>query len=58
MKPDDPKAANLMGAMIVKEFLARRIAPLQARSRPLWKLGDEEDNPRLRPVPCPTRSWA
>ena len=26
-----------------------RVAPLQARSRPLWKLGDEEDKTPLRP---------
>nr|XP_020189255.1 uncharacterized protein LOC109774906 [Aegilops tauschii subsp. strangulata] len=48
LKPDDPKAAKLMGAMIVKEFLAQHVAPLQARSRPLWKLANEKNNLRLR----------
>nr|XP_020174388.1 uncharacterized protein KIAA0754-like [Aegilops tauschii subsp. strangulata] len=35
--------------MIVKEFMAQCVAPLQARSLPLWKLGDEADDLRLRP---------
>ena len=38
----------MTGAMIAKEFMARRVAPLQARPRPLWKLGDEGDDLRLR----------
>nr|XP_020170213.1 chromosome partition protein Smc-like [Aegilops tauschii subsp. strangulata] len=49
LKPDDPRVEKLMGAMLLKEFLAQRVAPLQACSRPLWKLGDEGDDLRLRP---------
>ena len=30
-----------------------RVAPLQVRSHPLWKLGDEEDETRLRPGALP-----
>ena len=33
--------------MLLREFLALRVALLQARSRPLWELGDEEDKVRL-----------
>nr|XP_045084596.1 uncharacterized protein LOC123494057 [Aegilops tauschii subsp. strangulata] len=29
--------------MLLREFLMLRVAPLQARARPLWRLGDEED---------------
>nr|XP_045090177.1 transcription activator BRG1-like [Aegilops tauschii subsp. strangulata] len=29
--------------MLLREFLTLRVAPLQARARPLWRLGDEED---------------
>ena len=28
LKPDDPKAEKLMWAIIVKEFLSQRLAPL------------------------------
>ena len=54
MKPSNAKAAKITVAMLLREFLALRVAPLQARTRPLWELGDEEDKVRLRP--CPTRS--
>ena len=33
----DLKAEKLTGAMIVKEFLTHRLAPLHAHSRPLWR---------------------
>ena len=49
LKPDDPTTAKLMGAMIIKEFMAQRVAPLQSRPRPLWKLVDGGDDLRLRP---------
>ena len=49
LKLDDPKAEKLTWAMIVKEFLMQRLAPLQACSRPLWKLLDEGGDLRLRP---------
>ena len=51
LKPDDSRTAKLTGAMIAKEFMAQRVAPLQAHPRPLWKLGDEGDDLRLRPEP-------
>nr|XP_020162044.1 cyclin-dependent kinase inhibitor 1C-like [Aegilops tauschii subsp. strangulata] len=35
--------------MLMREFLMLRVAPLQARSRPLWTLGGEEDKLRLSP---------
>ena len=35
--------------MLLREFLMLRVAPLQARMRPLWRLGDEEDKVRLSP---------
>ena len=47
MKPGNAKAARITGAMLLREFLALRVAPLQARLRPLWELGDEEDKVRL-----------
>ena len=47
LKPGNAKAAKLMGAMLQREFLMLCVAPLQARSRPLWTLGGEEDNLRL-----------
>ena len=52
LKPGNAKAAKVTGAMLLKEFLTLRIAPLQARARPLWKLGDEEDKIRLSRWPC------
>ena len=39
LKPGNAKAAKLTGAMLLREFLMMRVAPLQARSRPLWMLG-------------------
>ncbi|KAE8787523.1 hypothetical protein D1007_38522 [Hordeum vulgare] len=40
----DISAKRLTGGMIVKEFLAQRLVPLQAHSRPLWEyyVGDDE----------------
>ena len=43
LKPGNAKAAKVTGAMLLREFLMLRVAPLQARARPLWRLGDEED---------------
>ena len=48
LKPGNAKAAKVTGAMLLREFLMLRVAPLQARSRPMWKLGDGEDKIRLR----------
>ena len=42
------KNAKLTGAMLIREFLLQRIAPLQDRPRPLWKLGGDDDKMRLR----------
>ena len=47
LKPDNVNAARITGAMLLREFLALRVAPLQALSLPLWELGDEEDEVRL-----------
>ena len=44
LKVEDPKAERLMGAMIVKDFPTQRLAPLQARSRPLWRFKGAEDD--------------
>ena len=53
LKPGNAKAAKVTGAMLLKELLTMRVAPLQAHARPLWKLGDEEDKVRLSPVALP-----
>nr|XP_040255762.1 nucleolar and coiled-body phosphoprotein 1-like [Aegilops tauschii subsp. strangulata] len=50
LKPGNAEAAKLTGAMLLREFLMLWVAPLQAHSRPLWRLGDEEDKVRLSPV--------
>ncbi|KAE8795339.1 hypothetical protein D1007_29768 [Hordeum vulgare] len=44
----DISAKSLTGRMIVKEFLAQRLVPLQAQSRPLWDYQLGEDKLRLR----------
>ena len=49
LRPGIAKAVKLTGAMLLREFLVLRVAPLQARSRPLWTLGDGEDKLRLSP---------
>ncbi|KAI4994433.1 hypothetical protein ZWY2020_034074 [Hordeum vulgare] len=51
----DISAKTLTGGMIVKEFLAQRLAPLQAHSKPLWDYhagGDElrGSGPRTSPL--------
>ena len=47
------KSEKLMGAMLIKEFLRKHIAPLQDRPRPLWKLGGDDDKIHLRRDPLP-----
>ena len=47
------KDAKLMGAMLIREFLKQRVAPLQDRPRPLWKLGGDDDKILLRRDPRP-----
>nr|XP_020189660.1 microtubule-associated protein 4-like [Aegilops tauschii subsp. strangulata] len=49
MKQGNTKAAKLTGAMLLREFLMLRVAPLQARLRPVWMLGGEEDKICLSP---------
>ena len=44
----DVDSEMLTGAMIAHEFMVQHVAPLQSRPRPLWKLGDEGDDLRLR----------
>ncbi|KAE8780166.1 hypothetical protein D1007_46720 [Hordeum vulgare] len=41
-------AKKLARGMIVKEFLAQLLAPLQAHSRPLWEYCARDDELRLR----------
>ena len=48
LKPGNAKAAKVTGAMLLRVFLVLRVAPLQARARPLWELRDDEDKTRLR----------
>ncbi|KAE8774763.1 hypothetical protein D1007_52787 [Hordeum vulgare] len=50
----DISASRLTRGMIVKEFLAQRLAPLQAHSRPLWDYWAGEDELRLRSQDLPT----
>ena len=57
LKPGNAKAAKLTGAMLLREFLMLRVAPLQACSLPLWTLGGAEDKLRLSPTALPKRSW-
>ena len=47
LRPSDMKATKLTGATLLREFLAHRVAPLQAHSRPLWRLNDADTNLRL-----------
>ena len=47
LKPGNARAAKVTGAMLLREFLTLRVAPLQAGARPLWRLGYEEDKIRL-----------
>ena len=42
LRPGNAKAAKVTGAMLPREFLMLRVAPLQARSSPLWMLGAEK----------------
>ena len=53
LKPGNAKAAKVTGAMLLREFLMLRVAPLQARSRPLWELEEEGNKTRLRPGALP-----
>ena len=39
--------------MLLREFLTLRVAPLQARARPLWELEEEGNRTRLRPGALP-----
>ena len=47
LRPSNMKAAKLTGATHLREFLAHRVAPLQAHTRPLWRLGDADGDLRL-----------
>ncbi|KAE8818246.1 hypothetical protein D1007_04124 [Hordeum vulgare] len=51
----DISAKRLTGGMIVKEFLAERLAPLQAHSRPLWDYQFGDDKLRLWSQDLPTK---
>ena len=50
LRPGNLRAAKLTRAMLPREFLAHRVAPLQAHSRPLWMLGGVDDDLRLNPA--------
>ena len=58
LKPGNTKSAKVTGAMLLREFLMLRVAPLQARTHPLWELGDEEDKVRLSPKALSDRELA
>ena len=47
LRPGNMKAAKLTGATLLREFLVQLVAPLQAHSRPLWRLGDADTDLRL-----------
>ena len=53
LKPGNARAAKVTGAMLLREFLTLRIAPLQVRARPLWELEEEGNKARLRPGALP-----
>ena len=53
LKPGNAKAAKVTGVMLLREFLTLRVAPLQARARPLWELEEEGKKTRLRPGALP-----
>ena len=42
LRPGSLRAAKLTGASLLREFLSHRVAPLQAHSRPLWRLADAD----------------
>ncbi|KAE8820453.1 hypothetical protein D1007_01601 [Hordeum vulgare] len=50
----DVSTKRLTRGMIVKEFLAQRLAPLQAQSRPLWEYRAGDDELWLRSRDFPT----
>ena len=45
LKPGNARAAKITGAMLLREFLMLRVAPLQARARPLWELEEGKQDP-------------
>ena len=47
LRPGNMKVAKLTGATLLREFLAHRVAPLQAHSRPLWRLEEADADLRL-----------
>ena len=53
LKPGNARAAKVTGVMLLREFLTLRVAPLQARARPLWELEEEGNKTRLRPGALP-----
>ena len=44
LRPSNMKAVKLTGATLLREFLAHWVAPLQAHSRLLWRLGDADSD--------------
>ena len=44
------REAGLTGQMVAKDFVARRLAPLQAHGEPMWMLSGREDKMRLNKV--------
>ena len=55
LKPGNARAAKVTGVMILREFLALRVTPLQTRARPLWELEEEGNKAHLRP--CLRMNW-
>ena len=47
LRPGNMKAETLAGVALLREFLTQRVAPLQAHSRPLWRLEHVDADLRL-----------
>ena len=45
--------AGLTGQMVARDFVQRRIAPLQAHTKPMWMYSGPQDKMRLHPEALP-----
>ena len=50
--------AGLTGQMVARDFVLRRIAPLQAHSRLMWMYSGPQDRMRLHPEPLTKKQVA
>ena len=51
------KDLGMNAPMVVREFVRRRVAPLQRHSRPMWDLLHIQDNMRFQEVGLPLAAW-